>query len=70
MIYIRKVNRVNRSLSFIVPPMVAEYLQIEKGDYVKIRMVKTKNGRAIIVKKLKSSEEDEIIEEIEKEEKT
>jgi len=51
MLHIRKVQKFNRSLAITLPVRGAEYLQLEKGDYVVIKRAVLGADNVLIIKK-------------------
>ena len=52
MIYVRKVQQVNKSLTIVVAPALAKWIEVQKGSHVMIRRVTGDRRNGILVEKL------------------
>lgn len=52
MLYVRKVQRVNKSLMIVLPVEVAKYICVEKGSHVMIRRVTGDRRNGVLIEKL------------------
>lgn len=52
MLYVRKVQQVNKSSTIVIPPVLTKWLEVRKGNYVMIRRVTGDRRNGILVEKL------------------
>ena len=52
MLYVRKVQRVNKSSTIVIPPALTKWLEVQKGNYIMIRRVTGDRRNGILVEKL------------------
>lgn len=52
MLYVRKVQRVNKSLMIVLPVEVAKFIEVAKGSHVMIRRVTGDRRNGVLIEKL------------------
>jgi hypothetical protein len=54
MIYIRKIQRVNRSLTLVIPKLCVDFLEADVGSLVVVKRVMMNDKRFVTIELLKT----------------